>query len=300
MRRTSLLAALLLTALGGSARAATDPPLPPALDSPVVRVFHRVALAATGDAGEATLAARREVARALEDTGHDVVVLDGAPVSLPPARDLLVAISKQHDVSGLVVVQAAAYDPAAISVSLYNLGGARMFDFSGRVLAPVTPIAPPTPPRPIDPRALALLDGPDLYRALGRPDLAASYQRRRAVKTGLWVAGGVTLTVGVVWGIVDLLLVSFETGAESALCVFAAGSGSTATVCQSRPPLNGIPWLVALGGLGMVVAPAFISTDPLGAQEKRALIYRTPASLSFSIAPTPAADGATLIVGGRF
>ena len=93
---------------------------------------------------------------------------------------------------------------------------------------------------------------------------------------------------------------SFETGAESALCVFAAGSGSTATVCQSRPPLNGIPWLVALGGLGMVVAPAFISTDPLGAQEKRALIYRTPASLSFSIAPTPAADGATLIVGGRF
>ena len=300
VHRTSFLAALFLTALGGSARAATDPPLPPALERPVVRVFHRVALAVAGDAGSAALAARREVVQALEGAGHQVVVLEGAPISLPPAHDLLVAISRQHDASALVVVQAAGIDPAAISVSLYNLGGSLLFDFSARVLPPVMPIVPPASMRPIDLRSLPLLDGSDLYRALGRPDLAASYERRRSVKIGLRVAGGVALGVGVVWGIVDLLVVSFAAGAQTVLCVPTADTGSTGSICQGAPSLSGIPWLVALGGLGMVVAPAFISTDPLNASEKRALLYGTPTSLSFSIAPTPAADGATFVAGGHF
>ena len=55
-----------------------------------------------------------------------------------------------------------------------------------------------------------------------------------------------------------------------------------------------------MGGLGMIVAPAFISTDPLSPAEKRALIDGAPTSLSLSIAPTPGVDGATLLLGGRF
>ena len=157
----------LADALGGPVRAATDPPLPPALESPVVRVFRRVALAVAGDLGDAAQAARREVRQALQDTGHEVIILDGTPISLPPARDLLVAISKRYDASALVVVRTSADDPTAISISLYNLGGSRLFDFSGRILAPVTPIASHGSSRRLDPRVLPLLDGPEFYRRAG-------------------------------------------------------------------------------------------------------------------------------------
>ena len=171
--------------------------------------------------------------------------------------------------------------------------------------SPPPPVVPLGPAAPIDLRGLPLLDGPALYRVLGRPDLATRYENRRAAKTALRISGGILLGAGVLVGVVDILVVALDNGLRSIGCLPADGTGPIPSSCQTSASVSGIPWLVALGGLGMLVAPAFIATDPLTLTEKRALIDSATGApsgrpLSLSIAPAPTTGGAQLVVGGRF
>jgi hypothetical protein len=171
--------------------------------------------------------------------------------------------------------------------------------------SPPAPVVPLGPAAPIDLRALPVLDGPALYRVLGRPDLATRYENRRAAKTALRISGGILLGAGVLVGVVDILVVAFDNTFRSIGCLPADGSGPVPSSCQTSESVSGIPWLIALGGLGMLVAPAFIATDPLAPTEKRALIDSATGAppgrpLSLSITPAPTAGGAQLLVGGHF
>ena len=173
--------------------------------------------------------------------------------------------------------------------------------------SPPAPVVPLGPAAPIDLRALPVLDGPTLYRVLGRPDLATRYEHRRAAKTALRISGGILLGAGVLIGVVDILAVALDNSLRSLGCLPADGTGPISPSCQTSSSVSAIPWLVALGGLGMLVAPAFIATDPLTPAEKRALIDSAtgappgrPLSLSISITPAPTTGGARLLVGGRF
>jgi hypothetical protein len=313
-RVSIFLAPLLVVLVGGHARAATEPPLQAALQRAALNAFPRVGVAMAGNATDALSRAREEVEQALSETGHEVVTISAAPIALPPSPELLRDVAALYRLSGLVVVEASdAAGSPTISLQLYDLGGARVFEFSGRdavSAAPVAPVAAVAPVTaagagpPIDLRVLPLLEGPDFYRLIGRPDLADQYEHRRSVKTGFRVAGGITLGVGVVWGLLDLAATAFVGGAQAVLCPPASGSGANSG-CQNGPSASGVPWLVALGGLGMLVVPSFVSTDPLSPAERRALLDvpagpRGQPAMSVSIAPAPAPGGGSLLLGGRF
>ena len=171
--------------------------------------------------------------------------------------------------------------------------------------SPAAPVVPLGAAAPIDLRALPVLDGPTLYRVLGRPDLATRYEHRRAAKTALRISGGILLGAGVLVGVVDILAVAFDNTVRSVGCLPADGTGPVPSSCQTSASVSGIPWLVALGGLGMLIAPSFMPTDPLTPAEKRALIDSATGAppgrpLSLSITPAPTAGGAQLLVGGHF
>lgn len=300
--RKSILTILLLAGLAAEARAATDPPLAPVLAVSGLRGRRHLALAVSGDQTPTAAAARAEVEAALRDADHDVVVLPAGRVSLPPDRATL-EVAARYSADALVVVQLTpARGPDAIWVAAYDMSGAPLLAYCCRVLAPVVPLASvpssPSSPAPgaIDLRLLASLDGPAFYRALGRPDLARRYEARRAGKVALRVGGGLLLIGGVVVGMFDAFAVGLG-NVFNPSCVPGTGNG-----CQNA---SAVPWLVALAGVGMLIAPACYSTDPLTPSEKRALIDSVVAapprpSLSLTVAPAPVPGGGALFVAGRF
>jgi hypothetical protein len=252
-------------------------------------------LAFVGDETPAGLGARAEVAQALIQTGHEVIVIPGAHIPLPPDPALF-GVSERYRADALILVHlGSGSDPGRISIAGYDLSGARLFGYEGRLLPPVVPLAPTLPQGS---GVSSAAEGPELYRALDRPDLARRYERRRATKTVLHIGGGVLLIGGVVAGIVDVLAVAAENRLQTAGCAFGFGSGS----CQGSAQASSIPWLVAFAGLWVEMTPAFFSTDPLSRSEKDALLKGSVApthpSLSFTVAP--AAGGAQLTAGGRF
>ncbi len=183
MRRTRLLqlavAALLLAGLGAEARAATDPPLAPTLAVSSLRGLRHLALAINGDETPAAVAARAEVQAALKQTGHDVTALPASRVSLPPDRAML-DVAARYAAGALVLVEVpSGYGPDAIWIAAYDMSGARLFAYGGRMLSPVVPLPPvvaaPSPTAgAVDLRVLPFLEGSDFYRAVGRPDLATA------------------------------------------------------------------------------------------------------------------------------
>jgi hypothetical protein len=296
------LAGLLLVALHAEARAATDPPLQTAFDASVL--LHgrdHVALIVDGDETAPALAARSEVEQALRGTGHEVIILPARRTPLPPGRELLRATAEVGAAALVLVQSVPAYGAGAIWVSAYDVDGDRLFAYGGRVLAPVEPLASEAPP---DPQVLSMLNGPELYQILGRPDLVARYEHRRSVKQVVRVTGGVLLGIGVIVGLLDLAAVGLESGVQAVTCLpYEPGYGSS--MCKDPPQASGIPWLIALGGLGMVVGPSFVATDPLSPAEKRALIDAAVAApphgaLSLSLAPVVTAGGGEVVLGGRF
>jgi len=297
-------AALLVASLGGTARAATDPPLAPTLEVSALRGLRRLALAIDGDETPAALAARAEVEAAFKQTGHAVTVLPAASVSLPPDRAML-DVAGRYGAEALALLEIPpGYGSDAFWLAVYDLSGARVFAYGGRIPSPVVPLAPVVAAPPtgaVDLRVLPFLEGADFYRAVGRPDLATRYENRRAGKTALRVGGSVLLVGGVLVGILDLLATAATNVDHGLGCV-----GGSSADCQAQASASPLPWIAALAGLGMLIAPACYSTDPLSASEKAALLSNTTTrtaprpSFSLSAAPAPAPGGGTVMIGGRF
>jgi hypothetical protein len=142
------------------------------------------------------------------------------------------------------------------------------------------------------------LKGSAFYDALGRDDLARRYRTRAEVKGATRVLGGVALTVGVAWLVLD----AFGSAAWAGLCAGAQGGSSCKQ--DAGPPL-GVDILLGVG-LAALVAPSFWSTDPLNDDEKRALVESVtrarfqPRDVHVSAAPALEGQGATLRLAGRF
>jgi hypothetical protein len=286
-----------------SASAATDPPLGPVMDVANLRGLRHLALAINGDETPAAVAARTEAETTLKETGHDVTLLPAARISLPPDRAML-DVAARYAADALVLVEVPpGYGADAIWIAVYDMTGARLLAYGGRRVSPVVPLAPVASPATVggfDPRVLPFVEGPEFYRAVGRPDLARRYESRRATKTIMRVGGGILLAGGILVGLIDAAGSAVQNTVYTAGCV----TGS-ATDCASSSSPSSAPWVVALIGLGLVVTPAFIATDPLGPAEKAALLTSVTSavprpSLSLSVAPALAPGGGTLTVGGRF
>jgi hypothetical protein len=141
-------------------------------------------------------------------------------------------------------------------------------------------------------RSGRLLEGADFYTVVGRPDLAESYRDRQSLKSVVRVTGGVAIGVGIIWGIIDVLGKAAATAASAFPCLLSGGtegsggssSGGSSSWCQPMEP-SALPWATAGVGLGMVVVPAFVPTDPIPEAERDQLARRHNDELRAKAAP---------------
>ena len=283
--------------------------------SPIVKKISRIAIVLAGERSEAALAARAEVASAFAAAGQQVVVVE-VPVAGEPNKALLSKILTDQSSGGAAVVRiSTAGGLGALSVVLYDAEGEPVFDFEGE--ASVQPPPPQVSRSDVGqpaaaPSDLALLPSDAVfYNVIGRPDLAARYKHRESVKTTVRFVGGTVLVVGVLWGLLDLWATTTVNTLTAGPCLLTAGSGSTSSssssdVCATQSP-SGIPWAVAAVGLGALIIPAFVPSDPLTDAERRALVSGStdgsvprPPVDRFKVGLVPAANGAAVFLGGRF
>lgn len=173
----------------------------------------------------------------------------------------------------------------------------------GSAVAPPPPLAGHSSPYVVPPLAgysspgapYLVLGGANFYRAVGRHDLAQAYRARQTMKTLVRVAGGVTLTAGLLW--------AAGRGFASSWCVTAG--------CHTEPrePVSYTGPQVTMGvGVAMVLLPAVVSTDPVSFSERQELAraaFRREnplLPLSLNVAAAPAANGAggNVVLSGRF
>jgi hypothetical protein len=139
---------------------------------------------------------------------------------------------------------------------------------------------------------LRLADG-EVYKALGRPDLADRYAARGELKTSLKLLGGIGLGVGVLLGppiALGAALCTHECGRIDAFALGAAG----------------LFW----GGLGAIIAGVVIDPNPIDYRErldmarsynrKRLQEQSQVSNVDVSIAPSSAGNGGILNLAGRF
>lgn len=271
----------------------------PLLASPIVRNFNRIALLVEGERTEPALAARAAVATALRDAGHDVEIVED-PLPAPGERSRLSKIATTHASAAVATVGISTDDYPRLSLTLYNQAGYAVFELGADVTLapaappPVAPFSPPPVPLSVNP---LLIEGIGFYEAVGRPDLAARYRSADSAKTVSRVVGGASVIVGVLWGILDLL----ATAADNTLGYLGCGSASSSTPCAAASP-SPLPWGLALLGVGALVIPSFISSDPLTYDQKRALIYsgRAGVELHLGAGVAPGPNGGSAFVVGRF
>jgi len=182
--------------------------------------------------------------------------------------------------------------------------------------------ATPSAPRLTLGPAASRLSGPAFYEAMGRPDLASRYRRRRATKIAVMSAGGGVAVAGVVLTLGDILL----TELGNSLRCTSVGWGypfpwlippeSTSTPTCQRDEANPWPFLIMIGaGMATTIVGATIEVDPLTPAERRALQPPTGATsdeppvrrgeagfgqLQIGAAPTGRGDGGSLFLRGRF
>jgi hypothetical protein len=299
-----------MTLLTGRARvradeiAADDGRLDAALrSSPIVGNFNRIAVLLAGDRTQAGLTARSGVAAALRAAGHEVDV-DEELIPDPPDRGRVSKIAAVHEASAVATVRISTDGgPERLTVLLYNLGGYPVFEFAGRLALTAIPPTQPSPlpaPRPIVPLPVnpLVIEGAGFYDAVGRPDLAARYRHADALKTTSRVVGGGAILLGVVWGILDLIFTAVENAGADLSCA-GSSNPSSSNPCPQKS-VSVIPWTVAALGLGALVIPSFISSDPLTDAQKRSLVYGPRSGPSFSAGVAPSQGGGSLFVAGRF
>lgn len=153
------------------------------------------------------------------------------------------------------------------------------------------------------------LDGADFYRVVGRDDLAARYTRRKRLRRGMLIGGGVAALGGVV-------LASWPSPHER--CLDEPGNTSLDCVGLQGSPtsLNDAGDLVAVGGFVAFFAGLFYNPHPVSVKEAveladayneslragRANAGPRPGSVrgSVSLAPVATLEGVSLMLLGRF
>jgi hypothetical protein len=158
--------------------------------------------------------------------------------------------------------------------------------------------SPPPSLAAVDPFAFS---GADYYAAVGRPDLAESYEKRQVLRYGSRIVGVVAMTAGAViyWN---------ETTADGYACILPNYPG-TQPCTPSKDKTYWGPDILMAAGLAMEILPALWSNDPVSDEEKAALARPratwAPTSLNIKGAPLPAAGGGlpaggTIVLSGRY
>jgi len=114
------------------------------------------------------------------------------------------------------------------------------------------------------------IDAADAYLIVGPPDLANRVRRRRTAKGVTRGLGIAALTLGLVWGIVEGIAVTFDNGTHRFLN--GCGSMSTEPQCADRSHVSAIPGIMILGGAAAWVTGAAMPEDPLGDAEKARVV----------------------------
>jgi hypothetical protein len=141
------------------------------------------------------------------------------------------------------------------------------------------------------------LEGYAFYMAVGRPELARRYRRRRHLKRA--IQGGGAILMGVA-----LLAAGYLWAFEVYDCATPDDE------CNDNIPDSWTYTLLGVAGVGLValVAPVFVRTDPVSDEEKAFLAQQAryarsfaPTDVRVSLAP-PATGlaGASLVLSGRF
>jgi hypothetical protein len=151
----------------------------------------------------------------------------------------------------------------------------------------------PAPHLLIDPLTLK---GAAFYEAVGRRDLADDYRARRGAKAFGRVLGGITLGVSSAFWVLGSALAS----SPDSNC----GRDPHGASCAANRSELLVSEIAMAVGLGLLVVPAFWSTEPVSDEQKVELVReaarkQTPGiDLRVSAAPLP--GGGTVRVGGRF
>jgi hypothetical protein len=241
-----------------------------ALAIPALERVGRVAIVAAGPDSPDAARFRTVVATAFARAGHATVWGQEPLVGAEPERASLMKYWTEQHASGVAVVRfSTPFEQARGSVVLYDVAGTPLFRaFANR--ADATWTAWPL----LDPRKFP---GTALYEEIGRQDLVDRYRRRSAGKVLVQVAGGLAVTAGM-----GMILVS-------ALATIDSDSKSTITLTERA---------LITGGTVMLIAPFFISSDPLNADEREQLVGGGRDALSVAAAPLP--GGGSLAIAGRF
>jgi hypothetical protein len=156
-----------------------------------------------------------------------------------------------------------------------------------------------------------ILDGSDLYRAIGRPDLSSRYDNRVATKLVLLGVGMVGLLAG---GIATGMTLPHQTCQAS-----PPGDPFTPPTITCQTEGGGVAHDVALGvtiaSPLAILAAMLLQADPLGPAERNQLIDGFNASLAhpaaqeaesakarlaLDVAPTVSPDSVGAVLSGRF
>jgi hypothetical protein len=146
-----------------------------------------------------------------------------------------------------------------------------------------------------------VLAGSDLYRALGRPDLAQSYDHRMAAKLALVGASFASLVAG------GVLMGANMPHRE---CAFGAQPDPfTLPPLECHTAGGGAPFDVGVGLVALVPlflgVGALMSAEPIDAAERARLISEhnassSPRPVSLNVAPTVSPEGGGLSLSARF
>jgi hypothetical protein len=307
--------ALMAVSAGATAAAATEPLVSVAAAVPeaIPRGVRSVGLVVAGEATPvAAVHTRDAVAAALRAAGYRVTLIgaaDGQATTLP-GREEVIDLCQALRLDVVVVVKMlTVLDDGPVTYQVRDDSGElRAFRQAAGAAPPFSPGAPPPPAEaPVVSRpGVGAASGADFYLAVGRPDLAARYRERQGVKRGVQVAGGVALGLGVIWGLLDLAVVTTARATTLIPCVLseiASGSSDGAArpardpICDAEP--SAVPWVVSSVGAGMLVIPAFVPSDPVSDAERRQLA-RHHDGLRAQAAPFVTAQGGGLMISGRF
>jgi hypothetical protein len=276
------LASVLLAVLGSRAQAASELVIPA-----LPRASQTFGLVVVGPQTPAAFAARNVVRLALESRQHHVILVP-AMATTPQRADVLKLCATQA-LDGVAFVRIwALASRVTAEVEVRDMNGDLYIESSpspgpaaGPVVErrskarfsltsdPVWPLLGESPPMMGDSASSALpllrfedngeqawlgdlrLGEGEVYKALGRPDLAERYAARGDLKTGLKTLGGIALGVGLIL-MAPMVLVA-------AGCTHDCGRANAYALGAV-----GLFW----GGLGTIVAGAVIDPNPVDYPER--------------------------------